>query len=364
MLTVGIVGLPNAGKSTLFNALVSSRQAPVASYPFCTIEPNVAVVEVPDPRLEALAPVFGAAARVPAAVEFFDIAGLVRGASRGEGLGNRFLGHIREVDAILQVVRGFERGDVAHVDGSIDPVRDIETIETELILADLETVARRREKIERQRRAGDKSVDAELELLGRLQAGLDDAVPARRVHRDDHARAGARHLFLLTDKTTLYAVNVAEADLTGEPPAVERVRQRSASDGAHVVPLCAELEAELADLEAEEVREYLDSLGVRERGTDALIRAAFEALELITFFTGNEKEVRARPIRTGLTAYEAAADVHADIQRGFIGAEVVSAEVLIEEGALHAARDHGRIRLEGRDYRVQDGDVIQFRFNV
>ena len=364
MLTVGIVGLPNAGKSTLFNALVSARQAPVASYPFCTIEPNVAVVELPDPRLDALAPVFGAATRVPAAIEFFDIAGLVSGASRGEGLGNRFLGHIREVDAIVQVVRGFERGDVAHVDGSVDPIRDIDTIETELILADLETVARRHEKIERQRRAGDKSVDAELELLGRLQAGLDEGFPARRVHRDPHAQAGARHLFLLTDKTTLYAVNVAEADLTGAPPAVERVRQRGASDGAHVVSLCAELEAELADLEPDEASEYLDSLGMQERGSDALIRAAFEALGLVTFFTGNEKEVRARPVRAGITAHQAAADVHADIQRGFIGAEVLPAEVLIEEGSLHAARDHGRMRLEGRDYRVQDGDVIQFRFNV
>jgi hypothetical protein len=250
------------------------------------------------------------------------------------------------------------------VDGSIDPVRDIETIETELILADLETVARRREKIQRQRRAGDKSVDAELELLEGLQAGLDQGVPARRLHRDAHARAAAQHLFLLTDKTTLFAVNLAEADLAGASPVVEMVRDRSAGDGAPVVPLCAALEAELAELEPEEAREYLDSFGVQERGTDALIRAAFAALGLVTFFTGNEKEVRARPVRAGITAHEAAADVHADIQRGFIGAEVLPAEVLIEEGSLHAARDHGRVRLEGRDYRVQDGDVIQFRFNV
>lgn len=364
MLTVGIVGLPNAGKSTLFNALVRARQAPVASYPFCTIEPNVAVVEVPDPRLDALAPVFGTDHRVPAAVEFFDIAGLVRGASRGEGLGNRFLGQIREVDAVVQVVRGFERADVTHVEGGLDPVRDVDAIETELILADLESVERRQEKVQRQRRAGDKSVQSELDLLETLREGLDRGVPARRLHRDEASRAAAGHLFLLTDKTTLYAVNVSEDALPDGGKPAQGVRERVAQDGAAVVPLCAELEAELADLAPEEAAEYLEATGSSERGTDALIRAAFDALGLITFFTGNEKEVRARPVPRGISAYDAAADVHADIQRGFIGAEVIPAERLVDEGALHAAREHGRLRLEGRGYRVQDGDVIQFRFNV
>jgi hypothetical protein len=364
MLTVGIVGLPNAGKSTLFNALTRARQAQVASYPFCTIDPNVAVIEVPDPRLDALAPIFGSSRRVPAAIEFFDIAGLVRGASRGEGLGNRFLGQIREVDAIVEVVRGFERGEVAHVDGSVDPLRDIDTVDTELMLADLETVARRREKVERQRRAGDKSVDPELKLLERLAEGLDRGVPARQLHGDAHSRTQARHLFLLTDKPMVYAVNLAEEELGEAPRFADPVRRHTGAETEQVVALSAELEAGLTELEEEEAREYLEAVGIEERGTDALIRAAFETLALITFFTGNEKEVRARPVPRRLTAYEAAADVHADIQRGFIGAEVIPAAQLIAEGSLHGAKEQGRIRLEGRDYPVQDGDVIQFRFHV
>jgi hypothetical protein len=364
MLTVGIVGLPNAGKSTLFNALTRARQAQVASYPFCTIDPNVAVVEVPDERLDALAPIFEAPRRVPAAIEFFDIAGLVRGASRGEGLGNRFLGTIREVDAIVEVVRGFERGEVAHVDGAVDPLRDVDTVDTELVLADLEAVVRRREKVERQRGAGDKTVEPELRLLERLAAGLDQGLPARRIHAGAEDRSRARPLFLLTDKPMLYALNVAENDLAGAGPSLRVLAEHTKAAPDQVLALSAELEAELSELDDADAREYLEALGVAERGTDALIRKAFSTLGLITYFTGNHKEARARPVPLGTSAHEAAGDVHADIQRGFIGAEVIPAEQLIAEGSLHAAREHGRIRLEGRDYRVQDGDVIQFRFHV
>lgn len=364
MLTVGIIGLPNAGKSTLFNALTRSHQAPVASYPFCTIEPNVGVIEVPDERLDRLAPIYGSAKSIPAAVEFFDIAGLVRGASKGEGLGNRFLAHIREVDAIVEVVRCFEEQDVAHVDGNLDPIRDIETIATELALADLETVQRRKGKIEKLSRSGNKDARAEMEVLEKLEAALDERQSVRGVQISDAEQELTHDIHLLTGKPLIYVANVAESDLVGSNESAAMVREYAADRQAEGIDVCAELESQLADLSDEEAGEYLEASGVASAGTRELIRAAYRTLGLITFFTGNEKELRARAIARGATALEAAGHVHSDIQRGFIGAEVIAYDLLMQEESLHHAREDGKLRLEGKQYEVQDGDVIFFRFNV
>jgi len=362
MLRVGIVGLPNAGKSTLFNALTRGHQAPVAAYPFCTIEPNVGVIEVPDERLDRLVAIYGSARRVPAAVEFFDIAGLVRGASKGEGLGNRFLANIREVDAIVEVVRCFEQPDVAHVDGDLDPARDVETIRTELGLADLETVQKRKGKISKLARAGNKEARAELEVVEKLEAALDERQTVRGVELAEAERSGADELCLLTAKPLIYVANISESDLGGASGALATLRDAAAS--LEVVEVCAELESQLADLSPEEAAEYLSEVDAAGPGTDELIRCAYRALGLITFFTGNEKEMRARAIPLGATALEAAGHVHTDIQRGFIGAEVIAYEVLAQEASLQQAREDGKLRLEGKQYEVQDGDVVQFRFNV
>jgi len=339
MLRVGIVGLPNAGKSTLFNALTRTHQAPVAAYPFCTIDPNVGVIEVPDERLDRLLPIYGSTKKIPAAVEFFDIAGLVQGASKGEGLGNRFLAQIREVDAVVEVVRCFEEQDVSHVDGTLDPVRDIETIRTELALADLETIQKRKRKVTKLARAGDKAATVIYDALEKVEKAVDEKQTARGVELSPSEREIVDELLLLTVKPVIYAANVGESEL-----------------GGNGSPLAAKVR--------EEAAEYLQALDVESTGTEELIRSAYRTLGLITFFTGNEKEVRARAIPRGTTAHQSAGHVHTDIERGFIGAEVIPFDLLIKEESVHHAREDGRLRLEGKTYEVQDGDVIFFRFHV
>lgn len=363
MLRVGIIGLPNVGKSTLFNALTRSHQAPVASYPFCTIEPNVGIIEVPDARLDMLARIYKTETRIPTTIEFFDMAGLVRGASHGEGLGNQFLAHIRQVDAIVEVVRCFEAETVAHVEGTIDPLRDIETIHIELALADLAVVERRKERTSKLAKGGDKAALAEMEVLEKLTTALNTGQPVRTLSLSETQRTVVGELFLLTVKPLIFAVNVSEADLGRPNPCVEKVRDYAAREQAEAVELCAELEAQLADLSPDEAAAYLAELGVSS-GVDQLIRSTYRLLGLITFFTGNEKEVRARAIPAGTKAPQAAGHVHSDFERGFIAAEVISYHDLLAAGSFHKAREHGMIRLEGKNYVVQDGDVIFFRFHV
>ena len=364
MLRVGIIGLPNVGKSTLFNALLRGHVAEVAPYPFSTLERNVGIIAVPDERLAPLARVYRTSVIVPATIEFVDIAGLVRGAHRGEGLGNQFLAHIREMDALVEVVRCFEAEGVAHVEGTLDPVRDMETVETELALADLATVERRKEKASRQAKVGDKAAALELPVLEKLEAALNAGTPVRRLALSEEERALVRHLFLLTAKPRIYAANVSEKDLGRETPCVARMRERARAGEAEVVVLCAQLEAELVDLAEEEAAEYLASLGVTSTGVRELIHAAYRQLGLVTFFTGNEKEVHAWAVTAGTKAPQAAGLIHSDMERGFIAAEVISFKDLIAAGSVAKAREHGLIRLEGREYIVREGDVIYFRFHV
>lgn len=364
MLRVGIIGLPNVGKSTLFNALLHAQKAEVASYPFCTIDRNVGIIAVPDERLPLLARIYRTDVTVPTTIEYVDIAGLVRGAHRGEGLGNQFLAHIREVDALIEVVRCFSAEGVAHVEGTLDPIRDIETVATELALADLASVTRRREKTAKLAKGGDKSALAELEILDRLQTALNEGTPVRRLTLTEAERAVVRELFLLTAKPKIYVANVAEADLTGENDLVVALRRYAEAEGTEVVILCAELEAGLVELTEDEAAEYLSSLGLTEPGVKELVRKTFQLLGLITFFTGNEKEVHAWAIRRGTRAPQAAGLIHSDMERGFIAAEVIPYKELVAAGSLARAREHGLIRLEGKDYVVQEGDVIYFRFHV
>jgi GTP-binding protein YchF len=364
MLRAGIVGLPNVGKSTLFNALTRTRKAEAANYPFCTIEPNVGVVAVPDARLEPLARLAGSASAVPAAIEIVDIAGLVEGASRGEGLGNRFLAHIREVDAIVEVVRCFEDPDVVHVEAGLHPTSDIETIQTELALADLESMERQRERLERAAKSGERSARAEVELAARLLAHLDAGRPALTFATTPEERARARSFLLLTMKPILFACNVAEGDLAGadaHPLVSEVARWAATHHDAEAVAVSARIEAELAELPEGEAREYLASLGVEESGVGHLIRAVHHLLGLRTFFTANEKEARAWTIPAGTTAQRAAGVVHSDFERGFVRAEAVPVEALLRAGGWARAREHGLTRLEGREYVVEDGDVLHFR---
>ncbi|HXF05269.1 MAG TPA: redox-regulated ATPase YchF [Blastocatellia bacterium] len=363
-MRVGIIGLPNVGKSTLFNALLHAQKAEVASYPFCTIDRNVGIIAVPDERLLLLAKIYRTNVTVPTTIEYVDIAGLVRGAHRGEGLGNQFLAHIREVDALVEVVRCFTAEGVAHVEGTLDPIRDIETVATELALADLATVTRRREKTAKLAKAGDKSALAELEILDRLQTALNEGTPVRRLTLTEAERAVVRELFLLTAKPKIYVANVAEADLTKENDLVGAVRRYAQAEGTEVVVLCAELEAGLVELTEDEAAQYLSSLGLTEPGVMELVRKTFQLLGLITFFTGNEKEVHAWAIRRGTRAPQAAGLIHSDMERGFIAAEVIPYKELVAAGSLARAREHGLIRLEGKDYIVQEGDVIYFRFHV
>ncbi len=363
-LQVGIVGLPNVGKSTLFNA-VSAAGAEAANYPFATIEPNVGVVSVPDERLDVLARLAGSARKVPTTVEFLDIAGLVAGASRGEGLGNQFLAHIREVDAIVHVVRCFSDDDIVHVAGSVDAARDIEIIETELVLADLATVEKRNERAARSARTGDKAAIREAELIGRLLAHLSEGSPARTFEASDEERDTWRDLGLLTDKPVLYAANVSEADLaTGGNAEVDKVRAIAAAQGAEVVVICAEAEAQIAELDPEERADFLADLGLERSGLDQLITAAYRLLGLITFFTAGPKEARAWTVRVGTKAPRAAREIHSDIERGFIRAEVISYDDYVAYGSEQAVRDAGKLRVEGKDYVIADGDVVHFRFNV
>jgi len=366
MLRAGIVGLPNVGKSTLFNALTAQSSALAANYPFATIEPNVGVVSVPDERLEPLARLVKTEKIVPATVEFLDIAGLVRGASKGEGLGNQFLANIRETDTVVQVVRCFEDENIVHVEGAVDPLRDIETIQIELALADLATVERRREKAQKNLKSGDKVARQELDVLDKLQPALEAGRSARTVTLTDDERAVARNFFLLTAKPTIYAANVEEAALTtlDDNARVQAVRDIAAKEAAECVVICAQLEADLVALPPEERLDYLKSLNVSTSGVDQLIKSAYHLLGLMSFLTAGEKEVRAWTIPQGTRAQTAAGTIHSDIERGFIRAEIVSYDELMAAGSYAAAREKGLLRLEGKDYIMQEGDVVHFRFNV
>ncbi|MBI5381071.1 MAG: redox-regulated ATPase YchF [Opitutae bacterium] len=365
MLKAGIVGLPNVGKSTLFNAVTRSRKAEAANYPFCTIDPNVGVVTVPDQRLPILARIANTAVQVPAAVEFVDIAGLVKGASQGEGLGNQFLGSIREVDAIVEVVRCFEDPDIIHTMGSVDPIRDIEIIATELVLADLDAVTKRMDKTQKKAKSGDKDAQAEMALLERLQVHLNSGKTANIMTATPEEKELMRLFQLLTAKPVIYACNVAESDLaTAEKnPFVQKVGEyaRTHRDASYV-PISAKIEAELIDLSPEEAKAFLHDLGVDDSGVSALIRGAYALLGLITYFTAGEKEARAWTITRGMKAPQAAGVIHSDFEKGFIKAEIVAYDELVKFGSVQAAREAGRYRLEGKEYVFQDGDVALFRF--
>ena len=362
-LRCGIVGLPNVGKSTLFNAL-SDAGADSANYPFCTIEPNVGVVPVPDDRLKKLGKLASSKEVIPTTIEFVDIAGLVAGASKGEGLGNQFLAHIREVDAIIHVVRCFEDENVAHVDGSVDPARDIDIIETELLLKDMETVEKRLEDARRHAKSGAREDLAERDLYGRLLDHLADGEPARSFDFDRGEAKWMRELFLLSSKPVLYAANVGEEELPEGNEHVDKVREIASREDASVVIFCAEMEAQMAELDDEERALFLEDLGLERSGLERLIRAAYELLGLITFFTAGEKEARAWTIRRGTTAPAAGGVIHSDFERGFIRAETISYTKYAQHGSEAAAREAGAMRTEGKDYVVSDGDVILFRFNV
>lgn len=364
-MKAGIVGLPNVGKSTLFNALTRSRKAEAANYPFCTIDPNVGVVTVPDERLAVLQGIAKTQVVIPAAIEFVDIAGLVAGASKGEGLGNQFLATIREVDAIVHVVRCFVDDDIIHNMGSVDPVRDIEVITTELILADYDTVIKRQQKNIKKARGGDKEAQAELDLLQRLEPHLNESKPANILEVDEEEALLLKHFQLLTAKPVLYACNVAEDDLADADANefVQKVAEfvRTHHDAAYV-PISAKIEFELIDLELAEAKEFLADLGVADSGASSLIRAAYALLGLETYFTAGEKEVRAWTITSGCKAPQAAGVIHTDFEKGFIKAEIVSYADISTLGSVAAARDAGKYRLEGKEYVFQDGDVALFRF--
>jgi ribosome-binding ATPase len=366
MLRAGIVGLPNVGKSTLFNALLRQAAAPVASYPFTTIEPNVGRVAVPDERLKPLARFSGKEKIVPAVVEFVDIAGLVRGASRGEGLGNQFLAHIRETDAVVHVVRCFKDESVAHAEGSIDPSRDVETIEIELALADLAALSRHREKAQKAAKGGDPHARAELQVLDKLEPALELGQPARSVALSHEESEIARSFFLLTTKPTIYAANVDETTLAdpGANRHIRAMREVAAAQTADVIVICAQVEAELAALSPNEQHDYLASLGVITSGVDRLIKGAYELLGLMSFLTTDGNEVRAWAVRRGTHAPQAAGMIHSDMERGFICAEVISYDDLMRAGSFAAAREQGRLRLEGKDYLMREGDVAHFKFSV
>ena len=366
MLTAGIVGLPNVGKSTLFNAVTQSRKAMAANYRFCTIEPNTGVVTVPDERLDVLAKMSKSQKIVPAVFEFVDIAGLVKGASKGEGLGNQFLGHIREVDAIVHVVRCFENSNIEHVMDTVDPVRDIEVINTELVLADLESVEKRKAKTQKAAKSGDKKAVAELELLERLEAHLNSGKTAVTMEMSDEDKAAVRGFFLLTAKPTLFACNVAEEDLAGadKNTFVEQVRRYVAEHhDTSAVVVSAEIESELVTLSEEERKEYLAGLGVDDTGASSLIREAYHLLGLRTFLTTG-KESRAWTIHAGDKAPQAAGVIHSDFEKAFIAAETIAYQDLVEAGSFARAREMGKLRTEGKDYVVQDGDVIEFKTYV
>lgn len=364
-MKLGIVGLPNIGKSTLFNAITNAG-AEVANYAFCTIEPNVGVVAVPDYRLDELAKMYSPKKITPAVIEFVDIAGLVKGASKGEGLGNKFLSHIREVDAVIHVVRCFDNDDIMHVSGSVDPKRDIETINLELILSDLEILDRR---IDRTAKAakGDKSLLTELEFLKRLKTELENGVSARAVEADDDEKAILADIGLLSAKPVIYACNMSEDDFASNIENNERYKavcEIAKAEGAEVLPICAELEAEISSLSKEEKEMFLSDAGIESGGLDMLIQRSYNLLGLISYLTAGEPEVRAWTIKKGTKAPQAAGKIHSDFERGFIRAEVISFDELMACGSMQAAKEKGKIRSEGKDYVMQDGDIVLFRFNV
>lgn len=364
-MKLGIVGLPNVGKSTLFNAITNAG-AEVANYAFCTIEPNVGVVAVPDYRLDELAKMYSPKKITPAVIEFVDIAGLVKGASKGEGLGNKFLSHIREVDAVIHVVRCFDNDDIMHVSGSVDPKRDIETINLELILSDLEILDRR---IDRTAKAakGDKSLLTELEFLKRLKTELENGVSARAVEADDDEKAILADIGLLSAKPVIYACNMSEDDFASNIENNERYKavcEIAKVEGAEVLPICAELEAEISSLSKEEKEMFLSDAGIESGGLDMLIQRSYSLLGLISYLTAGEPEVRAWTIKKGTKAPQAAGKIHSDFERGFIRAEVISFDELMACGSMQAAKEKGKIRSEGKDYVMQDGDIVLFRFNV
>ena len=363
MLRAGIVGLPNVGKSTLFNAVVANAKAEAANFPFCTIEPNVGVVAVPDERLNVLAKIASSAQTIPARVEFVDIAGLVKGASQGEGLGNQFLSHIREVDAIVHVVRCFDDDDIIHVAGSVDPVRDIEIINLELALADLSQIERRIDRTRKQARTN-KDAQAEVALLEKLSAVLNEGKPVRQVGLTEEEAETIKGLGLLTSKPMIYAANVSEDDLATGNEWVEQVRAITVQENSQVVVVSAQVESELVELPEEDRADFLASLGVEEGGLKSLIRATYELLGLRTYFTAGPKETRAWTITSGMSAPQAAGVIHSDFERGFIRAETVAYKDLVTTGSMNAAKEKGLVRSEGKEYVVQEGDVMLFRFNV
>ena len=363
-MKIGIVGLPNVGKSTMFNSITNAG-AECANYPFCTIEPNVGVVPVPDERLDVLTKMYNPEKTTHAVIEFVDIAGLVKGASKGEGLGNKFLSHIREVDSIVEVVRCFENPNVVHVDGDINPTRDIETINLELIFADIETIDKRLDRARKQLKA-DKKAQLEIDVLEKIKIALEAGRSARTVELNEDEKELIKDVYLLTSKPILYIANVSEEQLSNSnnDKYVNEVREYAKSENAAVIPLCVKIEEELSSLDEDDKKELLEALGLAESGLDKVIKASYDLLGLMSFLTAGEPEVRAWTIKKGTKAPEAAGKIHSDIQRGFIKAEVVSYDDLIREGSMNAVKEKGLLRMEGKEYIMQDGDIVLFRFNV